>query len=112
MKTSNITVFKNDIPDDFKCVGDIAIDTEAMGLSYKRDRLCTVQFCDDSGKSYIVHFVGNDYSAPNLKTLLSDEKRTKIFHFARFDIGIIEYYLGIKIENIFFLKLLFKIIPK
>lgn len=76
-----------------------------MGLQFHRDRLCTVQFCDANGHSYIVQFENGKYKAPNLAKLLMDEKRVKIFHFARFDIAIIEHYLGIQINRVFCTKI-------
>ena len=76
--------------------GPIAIDTEAMGLHPARDRLCVVQLSDGKGDEHLVRFKrGSDYAAPNLKALLSDPSRLKIYHFARFDIGIMQAYLGI-----------------
>ena len=76
--------------------GPIAVDTEAMGLNPGRDRLCVVQLSDGKGDEHLVRFrVGSDYSAPRLKALLSDSQRLKIYHFARFDIGIMSAYLGI-----------------
>src|SRR6059036_1915831 len=76
--------------------GPIAVDTEAMGLVPGRDRLCLVQLSDGKGNEHLVRFKrGSDYSAPNLKALLCDSNRLKIYHFARFDIGIIQAYLGI-----------------
>jgi ribonuclease D len=76
--------------------GPIAVDTEAMGLVPGRDRLCLVQLSDGRGNEHLVHFKrGSDYSAPNLKALLSDPNRLKLYHFARFDIGIMQAYLGI-----------------
>lgn len=101
----NITIFQNDLPESFDLKGDIAIDTEAMGLSVHRDKLCLVQMCDEDGRVCLVQFADNNYHAPVLKKLLSDPKRVKIFHFARFDIKIIKYYLGIDIENIFCTKI-------
>ena len=76
--------------------GPIAVDTEAMGLVPGRDRLCLVQLSDGRGDEHLVRFRrGSDYSAPNLKALLGDPKRLKLYHFARFDIGILHAYLGI-----------------
>jgi len=76
--------------------GPIAVDTEAMGLVPGRDRLCVVQLSDGSGNEHLVRFSrGSDYSAPNLKALLSDADRLKLYHFARFDVGIMQAYLGI-----------------
>lgn len=90
--------------------GDIAIDTEAMGLNFHRDRLCTVQFCDAKQQSYIVQFENGKYNAPNLAKLLTDPNRVKIFHFARFDVAIIKHYLGIDINNIFCTKIASRLI--
>jgi len=76
--------------------GPVAVDTEAMGLDPRRDRLCVVQLSDGKGDEHLVHFRrGSDYSAPNLKAILSDSNRLKLYHFARFDIGIMRAYLGI-----------------
>ena len=76
--------------------GAIAVDTEAMGLHPGRDRLCLVQLSDGSGDEHLVRFSpGSDYAAPNLKALLGDPDRLKLYHFARFDIAIMKYYLGI-----------------
>src|SRR6185437_9414759 len=76
--------------------GPISVDTEAMGLHPARDRLCLVQLSDGRGNEHLVRFKqGSDYSAPNLKALLSDSRRLKLYHFARFDIGIMSAYLGI-----------------
>ena len=76
--------------------GPIAVDTEAMGLLPGRDRLCLVQLSDGRGDEHLVRFsAGSDYSAPNLKALLGDPARLKIFHFARFDLAIMRAYLNI-----------------
>ena len=87
---------EEDLPADVQFVGGpIAVDTEAMGLIPGRDRLCLVQLSDGSGNEHLVRFSrGSQYSAPNLKALLSDPNRLKLFHFARFDIGIMQAYLG------------------
>ncbi|MES2120119.1 MAG: ribonuclease D [Pseudomonadota bacterium] len=87
---------EEDIPADIRFEGPIAVDTEAMGLVPGRDRLCLVQMSDGSGEEHLVRFArGSDYAAPNLKALLGDPSRLKIYHFARFDIGIMQAYLGI-----------------
>jgi ribonuclease D len=76
--------------------GPIAVDTEAMGLNPHRDRLCLVQLSDGKGDEHLVRFgPQSDYSAPRLKALLADPNRLKLYHFARFDIGIMQAYLGI-----------------
>jgi len=88
---------EEDLPDGVHFAdGPIAVDTEAMGLVFGRDRLCLVQISDGKGDEHLVRFRrGSDYAAPNLKALLSDPDRLKLYHFARFDVGIMEAYLGI-----------------
>ena len=88
---------EEDLPGDVRFAdGPIAVDTEAMGLVPGRDRLCLVQLSDGKGDEHLVRFRrGSDYSAPNLKALLGDPGRLKLYHFARFDIGIMQAYLGI-----------------
>ncbi len=105
-----IQVFKNDIPNDFILQGNLAIDTETMGLNLSRDRLCLVQISDSQGKIALVKFDGSDYSAPTLSTLFSDSSRTMIFHYARFDVAVIKKYLNVNIENIFCTKIASKLI--
>lgn len=92
-----VYLHEEDLPADVGFAeGPIAVDTEAMGLVPGRDRLCLVQLSDGKDDEHLVRFRrGSDYSAPNLKALLSDTSRLKLYHFARFDIGIMQAYLGI-----------------
>ena len=92
-----VHLHEEDLPADVRFAdGPIAVDTEAMGLVPGRDRLCLVQLSDGQGDEHLVRFRrGSDYSAPKLKALLSDPDRLKLYHFARFDIGIMQAYLGI-----------------
>ncbi len=105
-----IYFFQNDIPDNFQIEGDLAIDTETMGLNLHRDRLCLLQFSNGNDDAYLVQFLDHNYNAPNLKKLLLDESRCKIFHFARFDIAAIQKYLEVEIENIFCTKIASKLV--
>ena len=93
----SIYFHEEDLPAEVRFAdGPIAVDTEAMGLHPARDRLCLVQLSDGKGDEHLVRFrIGSDYSAPNLKALLGDPNRLKLYHFARFDIGIMQAYLGI-----------------
>ena len=76
--------------------GPIAVDTETMGLQLGRDRLCLVQVADGSGDEHLVRFgPRSTYDAPNLKAVLADPDRLKLYHFARFDIASIRAYLGV-----------------
>ena len=92
-----VYLHEEDLPAEVKFAdGPIAIDTEAMGLIPGRDRLCLVQLSDGKGDEHLVRFKNaSDYSAPNLKALLSELNCLKLYHFARFDIGIMQAYLGI-----------------
>ena len=93
----SVFLHEEDLPADVAFGdGPIAVDTEAMGLIAGRDRLCLVQLSDGGGDEHLVRFAaGSDYAAPRLKALLSDSGRLKLYHFARFDIGIMRAYLGI-----------------
>lgn len=102
-----MTIFyhKYDLPDNVSLNGDLAIDTEAMGLNHMRDRLCVVQISTGDGSAHLVHFPTANYEAPNLKKLLSNPAVQKIFHFARFDVAIMQGYLDIELANIFCTKI-------
>ena len=86
---------KGDLPPGLDFGSSIAIDSETMGLRLQRDRLCVVQLSAGDGTVHVVHFPDRDYSAPNLRRVLSDPKLTKIFHFARFDLAMIQRHLDI-----------------
>lgn len=86
---------KKDLPADIAFGDLVAVDTETLGLIPARDPLCLVQISDGDGKAHIVQLDRNTYDAPNLKKLLADPKKTKIFHYARFDIAIIKKYLNV-----------------
>jgi len=92
-----IHLHEEDLPADVAFAdGPIAVDTEAMGLMPGRDRLCLVQLADGKGDEHLVRFAqSSNYSAPNLKALLGDPNRLKLYHFARFDIATMRAYLGI-----------------
>ncbi len=104
-----ITLYKNDLPDDLNIKGDIAIDTETMGLNNKRDRLCLIQISNEEGKVYIVQMEKGVNKAPNLEKLLTNPNIQKILHFARFDVAVIYQYLGIMMNNIFCTKIASKL---
>lgn len=91
-------IYNSDLPSDVQLAGDIAIDTETLGLNLKRDRLCLVQIADSAGQVVLVKYNDNNYDSPNLAALLADENRVKIFHYGRFDITVLMHYL--KIERI------------
>ncbi len=83
-----------DLPAGVLADGPVAVDTETLGLNPLRDRLCLVQIADGRGDEHLVRYTGRD-SAPNLKAVLADPARLKIYHFARFDLATIEHWLGV-----------------
>lgn len=101
--------YENDLPDGLDLGNEIAIDTEAMGLNNFRDRLCLVQISSGDGTSHLIRFQPNKYNAPNLKKLLKNNKILKIMHFARFDMAILQKYLGVKLKNVYCTKIASKI---
>lgn len=94
-----------DLPGSVTFQGDIAVDTEAMGLNNQRDRLCVVQLSDGRGDEHLVQFRPGEYNAPNLCKLLADPTRVKLFHFARFDVAILRHYLGVNVAPIYCTKI-------
>jgi len=91
-----IRLHRGDLPDLARYTGSaVAVDTEAMGLDPKRDRLCVVQLSPGDGSADVVQIPPGGIAAPNLKKLMADTKILKIFHFARFDIGMIFNTLGV-----------------
>ena len=108
-----ITKFKGDITSDiassFK--NSIAIDTEATGLQIpERDKLSLIQVCDEDSNVYIIQPNKDDFKAPNLISILQNDKILKIGHFLRFDKNALEYFLKCKIKNIFDTKIASKIV--
>ncbi len=91
--------------------GSIAIDTEATGLKIpERDKLSLIQICGENDEVYIVQPDRNNYKAPNIVSLLENEKILKIGHFLRFDKNALEYFLKCKMKNIFDTKIASKVV--
>lgn len=108
---TNITLYQHDLPDDLDLPGDIAIDTETMGLQTHRDRLCLVQLSNGDGNAHLVQLYREDYNkAPNLKALLDDKSRQFIMHYARFDIAAVKHYLGVEMADIYCTKIASKLV--
>jgi len=105
---SDYVLYKNDLPDGVSFGSSIALDSEFMGLNPWRDRLCLLQFYDGEpgSKVHMVQFeAGNDYSAPNVRQLLADASKQKIFYYARGDMRWIGHYLGVILENLYCVKI-------
>lgn len=98
---------EEDLPADVFAPGAaIAVDTETMGLITPRDRLCVVQLSDGGANEHLVRFApGSDYAAPNLRAVLGDGARLKLFHFARFDLAAIRHYLHVRAAPVYCTKI-------
>ena len=107
--SNNIKLHKNDLPDDLKLGNVLAVDGEFMGLNVRRDPLCLIQISSGSSEAHIIQFDRENYKAPNLIKILSDEKITKIFHYGRADIAHIKYYLKTDTNNILDTKIASKL---
>ena len=110
MAKTSIVLHKNDLPAGLSFGESVAVDTETLGLNVNRDRLCLVQLSAGDGTAHLVQFDGRDYSAPNLKALLTEASVLKIFHFARFDIAVLEKNLGVVTTPIYCTKIVSKLV--
>ena len=100
-----IRLHRGDLPDISRYRGAVAIDTETMGLDVTRDRLCVVQLSPGDGSADVVQIPPRGADAPNLKRLLADKTLLKIFHFARFDLGVLFKSFGIMPEPVYCTKI-------
>jgi ribonuclease D len=100
-----IRLHRGDLPDLSRYKGAVAIDTEAMGLDPNRDRLCVVQLSPGDGSADVVQIPAGKHDAPNLKRLLGDPSIVKIFHFARFDIGLLFKTFGVMAQPVYCTKI-------
>jgi ribonuclease D len=100
-----IRLHRGDLPDLKRYSGPVAIDTETMGLEPRRDRLCVVQLSPGDGSADVVQIPPGARDAPNIKALLADPARLKIFHFARFDIGMLFNAFGVMAQPVYCTKI-------
>lgn len=105
-----IFLHNGDLPADVDLGTLVAIDTETMGLNPHRDRLCLVQLSSGNGDAHLVKLEKDQYDAPNLKALLTNPSVTKIFHFARFDIAVMQRYLGVVTAPVYCTKIASKLV--
>lgn len=110
MAKTSITLHKGDLPADVSFGSSVAIDTETLGLNPHRDRLCLVQLSSGDGSAHMVQIPKDGIDAPNLTALLEDRNVLKIFHFARFDIAVLQYYLGVVTTPIYCTKIASKLV--
>jgi ribonuclease D len=96
---------QGDLPEGLELGPTVAVDTETLGLNPRRDRLCVVQLSSGDGTAHVVHFPEPHYESPNLRAVLSSSDILKIFHYARFDAGVIEHYMGIQPSPLYCTKI-------
>ena len=106
---NKIQLHKGDIPENLNLGNRIAVDGEFMGLNVRRDPLCLIQLSSGNSDAHIVQFNRDNYQAPNLVKILSDEKITKLFHFSRADLAHIKYYLKTETKNVLDTKIASKL---
>ena len=104
-----IKLYQNDIPKSLKLGNSVAIDTEAMGLNHQRDRLCLIQLSSGNSVCHLVQINNIKKKPTNLLKILKDKKIQKIFHYARFDVGILNFTYNINIQNIYCTKIASKL---
>jgi ribonuclease D len=104
-KKAKIHVHEGDLPAGIDFGDSVAVDSETMGLSLVRDRLCLVQLSAGDGDCHLVRFAPGEYAAPNLTALLQNPGVLKIFHFGRFDIAMFLQYLGVLTQPVYCTKI-------
>ena len=105
-----INLYIGDLPSNLDLGTTVAIDSETMGLKPHRDRLCLIQLSSGDGNAHLVKFEQQNYNAPNLVKLLENSDITKIFHYARFDVAVINKYLQVQIDSIYCTKIASKLV--
>ena len=104
-----IKLHKNDLPNNINFGKSVAIDTEAMGLNHTRDRLCLVQLSSGNDVCHLIQIQNNELKPKNLIKMLKNKKILKIFHYARFDVGILKHTFNVNINNIYCTKIASKL---
>ena len=106
---NGIKLHKGDLPSDVNLGPVVAVDTEAMGLNPHRDDLCVIQLSSGDGTAHVVQLNRPAYDCPNLKALLADANVLKLFHFARFDVAMMQQHLGLTCAPVWCTKIASKL---
>lgn len=104
-----VYLHEGDLPDSLDLGPEVAIDSETMGLRLRRDPLCVVQLSSGDGDAHVVRLNRPAYDCPNLKRLMADPAVLKIFHFGRFDIGMVQLHLGVETRPVYCTKIASKL---
>jgi ribonuclease D len=104
-----VYLHEGDLPDDLDLGPVVAVDSETMGLRFRRDPLCVVQLSSGNGDAHVVRLNRPAYDCPNLKRVLADPQVLKLFHFGRFDIGMFQLHLGVDTAPVYCTKIASKL---
>ena len=109
------TLHQDDLPDGLDLGPVVAVDTETMGLNPFRDRLCLVQLSSGDGTAHLVQLKprslgGRGYECPNLRRLMADTAVTKLMHFARFDVAVMQHRFGANVAPVKCTKIAAKLV--
>ena len=112
---STTHLHRHDLPDGLSLGPIVAVDTETMGLRPHRDRLCLVQMSSGDGHAHLVQLIppalgGRGFDCPNLSRLMADPAVIKLFHFARFDVAVLQHSLGITVAPSYCTKIAAKLV--
>ncbi len=100
-----VHLHSGDLPADLDLGEVVAIDTETMGLRMGRDRLCVVQLSAGDGDAHVVRISQDGGPAPRLEKILRDHDILKLFHFARFDMSVLQMHFGLVIAPVYCTKI-------
>jgi ribonuclease D len=100
---------QGDLPDELDLGPVVAVDSETLGLRFRRDPLCVVQLSAGDGDAHVVRLNRPAYDCPNLKRVLADREVMKIFHFGRFDVAMFRLHLGVETAPLFCTKIASKL---
>jgi ribonuclease D len=100
---------EGDLPDGLDLGPEVAVDSETLGLRFRRDPLCVVQLSAGDGDAHVVRLNRPTYDCPNLRRLMADPAVLKIFHFGRFDIAMLELHLGVETRPVYCTKIASKL---
>ena len=109
LQPMTVYLHEGDLPDDLDLGPVVAVDSETMGLRFRRDPLCVVQLSSGDGDAHVVRLNRPAYDCPNLKRVMADPDVLKLFHFGRFDIGMFQLHLGVETRPVYCTKIASKL---
>jgi ribonuclease D len=105
----SVRLHEGDLPEGLDLGPAVAIDTETMGLAVSRDRLCVVQMSRGDGSAEVVRVAAGQRAAPRLAAMLGNPQVLKLFHFGRFDMGVLAHTFGVMPAPVYCTKIASKL---